>query len=94
MKFSECSKASETGGSGKDKDNRVKWSSGRTTTLSHTSLTEGIDSCPPNGSGYHDFYDFSGDFVNNFGPHYRGTFDTGWCQSPQGTYLPYGPFEI
>ena len=71
----------------------VKWASGQTTTLSDVNTSEGIGGCPPNGPGYHDFYDMTGTFTNSWGG--SGTFDAGWCLSPQGPYLDFGgPFDI
>ncbi len=98
LHVSECSLVTKTGGSGKystigKTHGLVEWASGRTTTLSNTSINEAIGACPPHGPGYHDLYDFSGDFVNNWGHDAQGSFYTGWCLSPSGSYLE-GPFEI
>lgn len=95
--LSECTHKGKTDGRGlypnPGEGGVVTWASGQTTTLSEVSLSEGIGSCPPNGPGYHDFYDMTGTFTNSWGG--SGTFDAGWCLSPKGPYLEFGgPFDI
>ncbi len=95
--LSECTHKAKTDGRGSyanpGQGSVVKWASGQTTTLSNVEVSEGIDACPPNGPGYHDFYGMTATFTNSWGG--SGSLDTGWCQSPRGPYLEFGgPFYI